>query len=102
MGTLFDLQKPTQNHLRVMGNPSSLFRYSKRKPARKSSIFVEFRLFLSDLYAPGGIRTHNNLLRRQVLYPLSYRGIQAFSQKLASELQELGYERSQAFVYARA
>lgn len=24
--------------------------------------------------APGGIRTHNHLLRRQVLYPLSYRG----------------------------
>ncbi len=24
--------------------------------------------------APGGIRTHNHLLRRQVLCPLSYRG----------------------------
>ncbi len=43
---------------------------------------------LINLCAPGGIRTHNLLLRRQLLYPLSYRGMHT------REAQRTGFEMS--------
>ena len=48
--------------------------------------------------APGGIRTHDPLLRRQTLYPLSYRGTHE-EEPVDTSLQ-LSYERLRTSVKA--